>query len=308
MKSKRSTSKVRNSEPIDDILRHVGTKQYLFLETHICTIYRVTCAPGETFSESKAMSLIEKYHRKRQAHCNAGLLEDRFSLERTKTTGKIPFRPWVSYKEISHFYVSNTRPEYFVLCVDSQRSLQKYYEIYKCKTPANVRKVEELMRRAMNDPDKKLRDINALRQVAVKDSDRIRSLPNFDEENIRDTMIEDENNRSPSPHYQYPSPTPVRKLPSPVMVSPVKQIHVNAAAPSPLINYERYNVDDLENVTYIKIDPSKGPMIDKEGPIYMFFSRQMNNSKEKSPYNSYVNHDAASWNNISRNNNINYSP
>ncbi|KAH9592327.1 hypothetical protein MS3_00004290 [Schistosoma haematobium] len=104
MKTKRSTSKIRNSEPIDDILRHVGTKQYLFLETHICTIYRVTCAPGETFSESKALSLIEKYHRKRQAHCNAGLLEDRFSLERTKTTGKIPFRPWVSYKEIMHFY------------------------------------------------------------------------------------------------------------------------------------------------------------------------------------------------------------
>ncbi|VDP99517.1 unnamed protein product [Trichobilharzia regenti] len=307
MKSKRSSGKIRNSEPIDDILRHVGTKQYLFLETHICTIYRVTCAPGESFTESKALSLIEKYHRKRQAHCNAGLLEDRFSLERTKTTGKIPFRPWISYREIVHFYVSNTRPEFFVLCIDSQRSMQKYYEIYKCKTAGNVRKVEELMRRAMNDPDKKLRDVNALRQVAIKDSDRIRSLPNFDEENVRDTEIED---RSPSPPYHYRSPTPVRKLPSPVMVSPVKQIHVNAAAPtpSPLINYERYNVDDLENVTYIKLDPTKGPMIDKEGPIYMFFSRQMNNINEKSPYNSYVNHDAASWNNVSRNNNIAYSP
>ncbi|XP_018645814.1 hypothetical protein Smp_075400.1 [Schistosoma mansoni] len=306
MKTKRSTSRVRNSEPIDDILRHVGTKQYLFLETHICTIYRVTCAPGEKFSESKALSLIEKYHRKRQSHCNAGLLEDRFSLERTKTTGKIPFRPWVSYKEIMHFYVSHSRPEFFALCIDSQRSLQKYYEIYKCKSAANVRKVEELMRRAMNDPDKKLHDVNALRQVAVKDSDRIRSLPNFEEENVRDTMVED---RSPSPPYQYPSPPPVRQLPSPVMVAPVRQVPVyNAASPSPLLNFERYNVDDLENVTYIKLDPNKGPMIDKEGPIYMFFSRQKNNHSEPNLYNNYVNHDSPTWDRRTKNSNVMYSP
>ncbi|KAH8867292.1 hypothetical protein EWB00_005444 [Schistosoma japonicum] len=307
MKSKRSTSKIRNSEPIDDILRHVGTKQYLFLETHICTIYRVTCSPGESFSESKALSLVEKYHRKRQSHCNAGLLEDRFSLERTKTTGKIPFRPWVSYKEIMHMYVSHTRPEYFVLCIDSQRSLQKYYEIYKCKSAANTRKVEELMRRAMNDPDKKLHDVSALRQVAVKDSDRVRSLPNFEEENIRDTMVED---TSPSPPYHYPSPPPVCQLPSPVMVSPVKQVPVyNALSPSPgPLNFERYNVDDLENVTYIKLDPNKGPMIDKEGPIYMFFSRQKNNLTEPSTLNNYVNHNTPAWNSINRNTNAVYSP
>ncbi|VDQ08436.1 unnamed protein product [Trichobilharzia regenti] len=165
-----NNSNIRRTESavfIDEVLRHVATKQLLFLETHVCTIYRVVEKNAAGFQENKALRYLNKYHKKRQAHCNACLLEDRLCLQRIKSSGKVPFRPWVSYKDIMNFFKSTGRPEFFVLYVCSNQKYVNYYEIYKCKTSDNVKRIEDLLMKAFSDPDKILRDVNALKYVTL---------------------------------------------------------------------------------------------------------------------------------------------
>lgn len=284
VRQKRSSHGSRNSEHIDDVLQHVGRKQFLFLEAHICTIYRVTLLSNESFSEAKALTLVDKYRKKRQAHCDGSLLEDRIGFERTKTTGKVPFRPWVAYKEIMYLYVSQAHPEYFVMCIDSERSHQKYYEIYKCKTQEHTRKVEELLRKAMNNPDKILQDANALRQVSVVENDRVRSLAHFEVQESRDSTGEPVNEHPPHGYtHSSSSPQLVKRAPSPVTVASTKQIHVNAA---PKSNYERHHIDDSGDITYISIDPQKGAIVNDSGSIYMYLSRDKGDHKAIDSHNS----------------------
>ncbi|CAH8874465.1 unnamed protein product [Trichobilharzia szidati] len=152
-----NNSNLRRTESavfIDEVLRHVATKQLLFLETHVCTIYRVADRNAAGFNENTALQYINKY-------------QDRFCLQRIKSSGKVPFRPWVSYKDIMNFFTSTNRPEFFVLYVCSNQKYVNYYEIYKCKTSDNVKRIEDLLMKAFSDPDKILRDVNALKYVAL---------------------------------------------------------------------------------------------------------------------------------------------
>ncbi|TNN20078.1 hypothetical protein EWB00_005443 [Schistosoma japonicum] len=86
MRNKRIVNYQQERDYIDDCLRHVGSKQHLFYETHVCTIYRINANPAEHFNETKALVLLEKYRRKRQSHCTGSLLEDRISFERNKAS------------------------------------------------------------------------------------------------------------------------------------------------------------------------------------------------------------------------------
>lgn len=313
---KRSTSGMRSSDLIEGTLRHVGKKQKLYLETHVCTIYRVTLTGSEPFSESRANTLMEKYRKKRQAHCNASLLEDQISFERTKSTGKIPFRSWVSYREITHLYISRSTPEMFTLCIDSQYSPHRYYEIYKCKSPDSTRKVEELIRCAMNNPGKAITDMDAIRQVSVLENPRIRSLPNFEMTQSHESLVENrvsstveevlspmptQRYRTPSPQYiaparNAPSPqyvTPVRSVPSPQYVAPVKQVNVNSSRTASTPPRFGNSLSD-KDTTYIKLDPRIGAVEDEHGPIYMYLSR-----KNQDEYNSF--NQNSKWNDDDRN-------
>ncbi|CAH8288110.1 unnamed protein product [Heterobilharzia americana] len=232
---------------IDDCLRHVGSKQHLFYETHICPIYRITASPAEQYTETRALVLLEKYHRKRQSHCTGSLLEDRISFERTKSSGKIPFRPWVSYKEIKELYLSRARPQYFVLCIDSMYSSNKYYEIYKCKIPETLQSVAEYIRRAMDDTDKVLRDLTSIRQVVVDEIGRVRSVSNFEVEDNRATLQIPENYHNANSNLEY--------IPSPVTITTLNQSYT----PEVDGDYRRSIVDRV--------------VTNNQGPVYLYMSR-----------------------------------
>ncbi|CAH8648833.1 hypothetical protein MS3_00004289 [Schistosoma haematobium] len=265
MRNKEVVSYQQERDYIDDCLRHVGSKQHLFYETHICTIFRVNAGPAEHFSETRALYLLQKYRRKRQSHCTGSLLEDRISFERNKASGKIPFRPWVTYKEIKELYINRATPHFFVLCIDSMYSSMRYYEIYKCKIPETAQTVCEYLRRAMNDTDKVLRDLTSIRQVYVDDVGRVRSVSNFEVENNRATISIPENNQN---YYTHNNISPVY-LPSPVMVSPVKQSY----SPSLNASAKRRTIDSLHDVTYLTYDPHKGIITNRYGPVYLYLYR-----------------------------------
>ncbi|CAH8676825.1 hypothetical protein MS3_00004291 [Schistosoma haematobium] len=152
---------------IDEVLRYSGTKQYIFLQVHVCAIHQVSLGDISDFHETDALSYIDRYYKKRRAHCTAALLEDRICLRRVKQSGKMPFHPWVVYNEIKYIFISRKRPEYFVLCIDSNHDRRKYYEIYKCKSADDVKQIEEKMKAAMRDPDKLLRKMHILSRISL---------------------------------------------------------------------------------------------------------------------------------------------
>ncbi|CAH8564269.1 unnamed protein product [Schistosoma turkestanicum] len=291
MRKKEVLSPQREQEFIDDCLRHVGSKQHLFYETHVCAIFRVRANAAEHFTETRALQLLEKYRRKRQSHCTGSLLEDRISFERNKSSGKIPFRPWVTYKEIKEIFINRVRPVFFVLCIDSMYSTMKYYEIYKCKIPETAQTVCDYIRRAMTDTDKVLRDLTAIRQVFVDDVGRVRSVSNFELENNRATISVAENHHS---YYAQNDISPTY-LTSPATVSPLKQSY----NPSLSASAKRRTIDSLLDVTYLTYDPHRGITTNRYGPVYLYLYRPKcpgtlgNNSlySDRHSTYSYVNED-----------------
>ncbi|CAH8874469.1 unnamed protein product [Trichobilharzia szidati] len=265
MRNKNVYNAQRERDYIDDCLRHVGSRQHLFYETHICPVYRINANPAELYSEARALTLLEKYHRKRQSHCTGSLLEDRISFERNKSSGKIPFRPWVSYKEIKELFLSRTRPQFFVLCIDSMYSANRYYEIYKCKISETSQTVAEYLRRAMSDKDKVLRDLTSIRQVVVDDVGRVRSVSNFEVEDNRATLPVAENHHVNST-YGYNT--------SPITITPLKQSYT----PQLDGDNRRRLVDGLLDVTYLTYDPHKGIITNNQGPVYLYMCRPRSQS------------------------------
>ncbi|XP_018645815.1 hypothetical protein Smp_075390 [Schistosoma mansoni] len=172
---------------IDEALRYAGTKQYIFLQVHVCAIHQVTVRNSTDFHEADALCYIEKYYKKRRAHCTAALLEDRICLRRVKQSGKMPFHSWVLYNEIKHVFISQKRPEYFVLCIDSNHDQRKYFEIYKCKSAEHVKQIEEKIKAAMRDPDKLLRKMYYLNRISLPPGNNVSQ-----KKLVPEIMIEDE--------------------------------------------------------------------------------------------------------------------
>ncbi|CAI2735088.1 unnamed protein product [Schistosoma spindalis] len=171
---------------IDEVLRYAGTKQYIFLQVHVCAIHQVTVGDISDFHEADALNYIDRYYKKRRAHCTAALLEDRICLRRVKQSGKMPFHPWVVYNEIKYVFISRKRPEYFVLCIDSNHDRRKYFEIYKCKSADNVKQIEEKIKAAMRDPDKLLRKMHILSRISLPPGNNVNQ-----KELVPEIMVED---------------------------------------------------------------------------------------------------------------------
>ncbi|CAH8564249.1 unnamed protein product, partial [Schistosoma turkestanicum] len=190
--------KTGSLEYIDEVLRYAGTKQYIFLQAHVCAIRQVTVPDKSDFHETDALIYIEKYYKKRRAHCNASLIEDRICLRRVKQSGKVPFHPWIVYNEIKFFFISRKRPEYFVLCIDSNHDRRKYFEIYKCKSAEQVQLIEEKIKEAMADPDKLLRKNHFLNRASLppqKIKNKNMSIPEVRVEDF-DELSKDNNNNN----------------------------------------------------------------------------------------------------------------
>jgi hypothetical protein len=251
---------------------------------------------------------MEKNIKKRQAHGYANLLEDRFTLEKSKQGGKEPFRTWLGYREIADIQRSSTKPEFFVISVNSTRSNRKYYEVYKCKSREDAQKFESTVRQALSNPDYMVREGQPIDVVQVKDDpNRARSmvhlefqtsLESLDDDNRASSMYQltsptppegydyvEEREQSPLPQPNYketyvhaapsPSPSPKRvrtpsPIPAPRPVQAVKAAPVMATAPT-------YTSSGLEDVTYIQFDPrTRDPMAADEGPVYMYMYREDN--------------------------------
>ncbi|CAH8288085.1 unnamed protein product [Heterobilharzia americana] len=239
-------------------------------------------------------------------------------------SGRLPFRPWVSYKEITHIYTNPYRPKFFVLCIDLQQSAKKYYEIYKCKTSANVERIKHLLMQAIYDPDKLLRNAYALRYVTSPQKNEANEVVPTKEEAVEDQ------DRTPGVKTDaadtsvptLPTVSVLQDSPDHISISPLKdspevcldnlqvirisQRKQDSEQPSPIIlsfprenspetseiQYDMPITEILDNVSFICFDPHEGLTVGKSGPVYMFLARQefhMNGlmSRDGSPIQSH---------------------
>lgn len=302
-KHKRESGIPRGSQYVDGQLIHIATNQKLYSRTHVCTVFRETLKTSEQFSKQNAIRVMEKNLKKRQAHGMANVLEDRFTLEKAKSSGKEPFRSWLAYREIADIQRSKTKPEYFVLSVDSELSHQKYYEVYKCKSKEDAYKFESYVKQALADPDSRIRDGPVLDVVPVNDEPgRVRSIAHLEFQTSFESL---QGNERASTMYQATSPTPpegydYEESPPPAPrvrtpISPVieRQKYVMAAAapePSPPPVRRRSPTPEyratkpkvgLDDLTYISFDArTRRPYESSDGPVYMYLSRQVNPSSD----------------------------
>ncbi|CAL8089935.1 unnamed protein product [Calicophoron daubneyi] len=303
------TNPPRGSQYINGELVHTATNQKLYHRLQVCTCFRETLKDRDTFSRAQAIKVMEKNFRKRQAHGYANLLEDRFTLEKSRPNGKEPFRTWLGYREITDIQRSTTKPEFFVLSILSAKTNRKYYEVYKCKSREDAQIFENTIKQAMADQDFIVRNGKPIDTVTVKDDpNRVRSMVHLEFQTSLESLEEDHRTSSmyqltsptppegyeyieqypqnslPQPTYKAPPPSsPKIREPSPKIREPSPKIRAPSPrmrTPSPVAFQRAQPVmssvkpTGTEGVTYIKFDPrTHDPLAADEGPVYMYMSR-----------------------------------
>ncbi|CAI2735085.1 unnamed protein product [Schistosoma spindalis] len=104
-------------------------------EIDISLLNSVLLPPCEIFTESNAISFIEKYHKIKPVKYKAFVLPDRFVLHNKNRRLNTYPKPCIIYSEVKYIFTSPSisTPGCFVLCIDSCTDKQRRYELYKIK-------------------------------------------------------------------------------------------------------------------------------------------------------------------------------
>ncbi|CAL8089932.1 unnamed protein product [Calicophoron daubneyi] len=254
--------------------------QKIYERLQMCTCFRETLKKGENFDEAKAINVMERNLNKRQAHGYANLLEDRFTLEKMRANGRDMFRTWLGYREITDIQRSTTRPQFFVLSIQSAMSNKRYYEVYKCHSEEDSQKFETLIREALGSPDFRIHGENTFATVAVSEEPkRERSLAHIEFQSSLESLEEDSKANGA---YQQANSTASEgcaekaPIPEPIHI----ETYVHAAPPPPsspvaALSVEAEQAAETECVTFIAFDTNtRQPVVSDDGPAYMYMHRE----------------------------------
>ncbi|VDP66630.1 unnamed protein product [Echinostoma caproni] len=191
--------KARYSQFVNGKLYDDKTGQHILDFTVVYAVYQRALESSERFSADEGLRLLEKYHRKKHAECILHFLKDRMSFKKSRIEGNYPFRSWVAYKEISGFHRDMKRLDMFMLMIKSQTSNVRYYEVYRVKHKEDIKKVEKLLRRALEDHESLLRIEGESASVSMLEQPltRSRSMENFSSMNSR-TIYRQSSSMSPT--------------------------------------------------------------------------------------------------------------
>ncbi|CAH8673127.1 unnamed protein product [Schistosoma bovis] len=133
------------------------TRQLLFFHCHLKLIKQIFIKNNETFNETYANYLLNKYLNKhRKSKCIAYFLIDRIRFKQYKNVIYIkPFRKELIYREIKHFFIFPNYPQLFMLCIINENNHnnhnhnnKKSYELYQCMNYNDVSTVCHLTYKA----------------------------------------------------------------------------------------------------------------------------------------------------------------
>ncbi|KAA0188011.1 hypothetical protein FBUS_03625 [Fasciolopsis buskii] len=153
-----SASKARSSQSVNGEIIDRKTKQVVFFKSTVCSIAKQIRASEDAYQEALIGKLLASQLKKRHAHGAEILcLEDRLNFKKTKVFSKTPFRNWVLYSDIEHYFVFPGHDHLFMLVIKSTTPGKSLFETYKCKTAEETTRLRRLVCQACTDPMKKLR-------------------------------------------------------------------------------------------------------------------------------------------------------
>lgn len=269
-------------------LRDKKTKQLIFHQCKVCAVAKVTRDSADALNEEAVGKLLFFHLRKRHSHgALLSSLEDRLNFKKTKVMSKSPFRNWVLYNDIEHYFIFPQHPTMFMLAIKSDIPGKSLFETYKCKTKEDTTKLCEMVCKACRDPAKRLREtpdeqrpFSTLSEVSIH-SHAI-SQPNLamngDSVDHDDLTTTSENHLSTEfrdsspidfPDVQISQLSPVLREEECVVESQQQQPNYSSAPAFIATGIE----DDSDRITYFDYHPIHGAVLNNEGPIYMYLRR-----------------------------------
>ncbi|THD27685.1 hypothetical protein D915_001582 [Fasciola hepatica] len=310
----RSGSKARSNQSLNGETIDRKTKQVVFFKSTVCSIAKQMRTSEDAYQEALVGKLLASQLKKRHAHGAEILcLEDRLNFKKTKVFSKAPFRNWVMYSDIEHYFVFPGHDNLFMLVIKSTTPGKSLFETYKCKTAEETTRLRRLVCQACTDPMKKLRSNNetnrpcsAVSEVSLHEN--AISQPNIheavngdaedDECNIDDhhsTASDGESEREEvfpvvdqmptkaerperSPSVKSEDAFDVREL-SPIMFNETNAVMTKVTPLQAAPQLEPLDIDgdmmknDEECTTYFDYDLRSGAVLNHEGPIFMYLRR-----------------------------------
>ncbi|CAL8089910.1 unnamed protein product [Calicophoron daubneyi] len=288
----------------------VKTRQPILYETRVWVLGRNKLACGEQYSQAKAEVLIDRWYRTRHSYCKLFCLRDCISFRKVKVLCAQPIRNFVLYRSIRHVIVSPNKPDAFILCIDSGRFNNRYYEGFRCERREDVLTICELIRQANGEVDCHTRglvpfreaehhshssiDLRYRSETELYNRRRSPEPPVEDHQISFDRTVWGENpTQEPAENISVHEKTYQRRSPVVEKVVHEKLVRSNFATPLSRTNGNMVESDkqrtgkistngddDWEvSVTYLQYDPLHGAVVNDVGPVYMYFARRLHTNQ-----------------------------
>ncbi|GAA37716.1 hypothetical protein CSKR_112394 [Clonorchis sinensis] len=273
-------------------------KQAVFFRCKVCTVARSQRKSSDALDENIVGKLLSSQMERRHSHgAELKCLEDRLNFKKNKLISKGPFRNWVLYSDIEHYFVFPQHPKMFMLAIRSDIPGKSHFETYKCKTEEETNRLCEFVCRACQDPSKKLctqntgmRPYSTLSEVSVHSTSV--SQPNlWTSEEADDEKLDGERGSATSvrsnQHSCSDSP-----IPNPVAQNMVEQCpEFGSPTEKPVFNehmkqapsvyktpLDEEQDEETDKTTYFNYHPIYGAVLNEDGPIYMYMRRFVSES------------------------------
>ncbi|CAL8100076.1 unnamed protein product [Calicophoron daubneyi] len=264
------------------------TKQVVQKEIRVAQMGRSKVKNETQFSETTAQSLAEQHLKKRRSLRPAYFLVDRIRFEGGG------FHQYLTYREIQRCYRFMARPDVFMLYTVSEKNGEHAYETYKCRDPADVEAIRDLIYAASSDPQRLLQDVGPTRLASMSSSSSSEYYVDKKGQSMTPRSRSLEQSYYPAPR-QYIAPEPT-------FYDPPQHVQAAATSRTPVTLYdaedgissdEEYPLEVVRMgpkksvksvpptnantgsglITYLRNDNVHGTYIADDGPIYMYVSR-----------------------------------
>ncbi|VDP69166.1 unnamed protein product [Echinostoma caproni] len=256
-----SIGKGRSSQSLNGETIDSKTKQVVFLKSTVCSIAKQLRQSEDAYQEPLIGKLLAGQLKKRHAHgAEICCLEDRLNFKKTKVFSKAPFRNWVLYSEIEHYFVFPGHDTLFMLVIKSNTPGKSMFETYKCKTADETTRLRRLVCQACTDPMKKLRQNNETNRPCstvseVSLHENAISQPNLHEAGIGD--LEDDECGSAHSHSSSEDESNEEDVFPEVVHSPQHALPVQSSPSPPPPQHPPAQIFDVRELSPVSFNESK---------------------------------------------------
>ncbi|CAH8638595.1 unnamed protein product [Heterobilharzia americana] len=131
--------------------RHPAERDFgnhVYYECDIYLLKQVELSKDEQFSRERIQMLLEKYYNSKQIQYRLYMFDDSMRFERMKVMGRRALHLELRYEDIKRCSTFRSKPQALALCVSFHFGEKRTYELFRCKSLADLNKICDLIDRA----------------------------------------------------------------------------------------------------------------------------------------------------------------